>query len=330
MPAHGPPACANALTHRHCAEGMLVYRPKPHACAFHLRQHARQYSATELLEGREAWISSFSAEAKIARLERHDDHWHYVVFHPDIEHMAIGALHLPVPEAKAPKDTEVFGAVFDQYAANLVSDIGAARAMRSPLGAAASIHEALLSTSPAGPPRIQDALFNLSLPVISDLKTQDLIKLRQENWQYFDAFRSALKAAARELISNAKDGIPPAGVARQIETDVIEPELIRIRQVLRASVDSLTHKSAISLPVGAVATTIGLLDKFPMMVAGTAAVLATGGIGSFLVDYKKYIDDRREVRLSDMYFLWKVQHAIRSGSAQILSPLTTYAGLHSR
>jgi hypothetical protein len=221
--------------------------------------------------------------------------------------LALGALRSRVRKGKTPKGVEVFGSVFDQYAASLVSDIGAAREIRSPLGAAASIHEDLLSGAPNDPPSVQDAMFNLSLPVISGLTTKELIKLRQENWQYFDAFRSALKTAAREFISEAKDEVPPASIALQIENDVIEPELIRIRRGLRSSVDTLTHKSAISLPVSAMATTIGLLDRFPMVAAGTAAVIAVGSMGSFLVDYKKYIDDKREIRISDMYFLWNAQ-----------------------
>jgi hypothetical protein len=140
---------------------------------------------------------------------------------------------------RTPKDAEVFGGVFDEFAANLVGDVGAAREMRSPLAAAAAIHGDMLSRTPTDPPIVQDALFNLRLPVASGLTTKNLIKLRQENWQYFDAFRLALKMAAREFILNAKDGMTSADVARQIERDIIEPGLIEIRRNLRSSVDTL-------------------------------------------------------------------------------------------
>lgn len=290
------------------AENMLVYRPKPHACTFHLRQHAEQFGVASLLDKRETWISSFSARAEIEELDRHDDHWHYAVLHPDLQHTAYGELHLKVRKGKTPKDAEVFGAVFDEFAANLVGDVGAAREMRSPLAAATTVHGDMLSRTPTDPPSVQDAMFELRLPVASGLTTKDLIKLRKENWQYFDAFRLRLKKAAREFILNAEDGAPPADIARQIENDIIEPGLIEIRRNLRSSVDTLTLKSAVSLPVGTIATTIGLLDKPPMIAAGVLAAVATGGIGSFLIDYKKYLDDKRGVRTEDMYFLWNVQH----------------------
>lgn len=289
------------------AEDMLLYHPKPHACTHHLRQHAKQLGVTSLLDEREAWVSSFSARAEIDELDRHDDHWHYVVLHPDLPHMANGVLRLRVRKGKTPKDAEVFGAVFDQFAANLVGDVGAAREMRAPLAAVAPIHEAMLSHTPTDPPSVQDAMFELRLPVVSGLTTKDLIKLRRENWQYFHAFSLRLKKAAREFILNAEGGMPPAAVARQIENDIIEPGLIEIRRNLRSSVDTLTYKSAVSLPVSAITTTIGLLDKLPMIAAGATAVIAAGSIGSFLIDYKKYLDDKREVRMEDMYFLWNVQ-----------------------
>ena len=289
------------------AENMLVYREKPPACTLHLRQHAEQFAATNLLEERKSWVSSFSSDARIQSLDKHDDHWHYVVTHPNIEHMALGLVRNG-SRSRKPTKSQIFGAVFDEYAANLVSDIGAARTMLSPLGAAASIHEGLLSRAPVDDaPNVQDALFELDLPTISGLSAKDLIKIRQENWQYFDAFRLALKTAARDFIANAGDGVPSEDIARQIKDDVIEPELIKIRRELRISADSLTRKSAVSLPVGALATTIGLLDKFPLVAIGGAAIVTAAGIGSFLLDYKKYIDDKRGVLMSDMYFLWNAQ-----------------------
>jgi hypothetical protein len=288
------------------AEDMLIYRQKPHACAVHLRQPAEQYGATSLLEEREAWVDSFSLEAEVTGLEQHEDHWHYVVIHPAIEHIALGAIHLENGAKREPSKSEIYGAVFDRYAAVLVSDIGAARSLHAPLGAAARIHEKLLSEASSDAPTVQDALFSLELPIISGLAAKDLIKIRQINWQYFDAFQLALRNAAREYVSNAADGTRPVDIASQIQSDIIEPELIRIRRELRASTDTLTGKSAVSLPLGSLATTIGLLDKIPLVV-GSAAAVAAAGIGSFLIDYKKYLDDKRGVLTSDMYFLWKAQ-----------------------
>jgi hypothetical protein len=288
------------------AEDMLIYRQKPHACADHLREYAEKFDATNILEEREVWIASFSANARIVQLKKHDDHWHYTLNHPSLEHTAWGVV--ASRKARKPDESYVCGAVFDTYAAGLVSDIGAARLMRSPLGAATTVHEELLTEAPGRAPTVQDALFNLDLPVVSELPAKDLIKLRQENWQYFDSFRQALRAGASELVSKAAAGeTSSTDIARQIKNDLIEPELIRIRRELRISADLLTRKASISLPVGSLATTVGLLDKSPLVAIGFGAFVSAASIGTLLNDYKKYVDDRRGVMMSDMYFLWDAQ-----------------------
>lgn len=285
------------------AEGMLTYSEKPHACTVHLEQHAKQYGVTDILVKRKAWIETFSVDAEVFRLSQHGDHWDYIVTHPSLEHMAKGAIWA---EGK-PSKSEVCGAVFDDYAAVLLSDIGAARLVQAPLGAAAMIHEGFLSdASSSGSPTVQDALFSLELPFISGLTAKDLIKIRQANREYFDAFQLALRNSAREYIANAAGTAQPANIATQILNDLVEPELINLRRELRIAADILTRKSAVSLPLGSLATTIGLLDNIPLVIGGAAAV-AAAGIGSFLIDYKKYVDDKRSVLASDMYFLWQAQ-----------------------
>ena len=288
------------------AETMLAYRQKPPPCTVHLQQHAEEHAVSGILEERSSWVRSFASGAKIKSLYQHEDHWHYLVAPPVVDHVVVGIVRNGT-RGKKPTKSQVYGSVFDRYAANLISDISAARAMRSPLGAAASIHEGLLSGNPASSPTVQDALFELDLPVVSGVSAENLIKIRQENWQYFDAFRLALQSAARDLIANSDDAASSADIARQIKNDVIEPELVRIRREMRISADILTKKSVVSLPVGALATTIGLLDKFPLAAMGAAAVVTAGGIGSFILDYKNYVEGKRAVLMSDMYFLWNAQ-----------------------
>lgn len=205
----------------------------------------------------------FSVEAKITRLEQHGDHWHYYVTHPTIEHFAAGTVRAPSKKDRQPSKSKICGAIFDEYAAVLVSDIRTAKSMRTPLGAAAMIHERILSKANEEP-TVQNALFSLELPVLSGLPVKELIKIRQLNWQYFDAFRLALRNAAKDYLANVSDGAPSTTIAAQIQEDLIEPELIRIRRELRIASDALSRKSVLSLPLGSLATTIGLLDKIPL------------------------------------------------------------------
>jgi hypothetical protein len=289
------------------AEDILVYRQKPPACVCHLQRRAEEYAATGVIEQRASWIESFAAEAKVSDLEQDGDHWHYAVTHPDMKHTSFGSICAHGRKGGKPGKAAIFGDIFDVYAGKLVSDIGTARTIQSPLGAASSIHAHLLSRAPMGAPSVQDALFELDLPVLYGVPAKDLIKIRQDKWQYFDAFRIALRSAANEFIANAPDGAQAADIARQIEDDLIEPELVKIRRELRVSADILTRKSAVSMPVGALATTIGLLDKVPLVAAGSGAIVAAASMASFLIDYKKYVDDKRGVLERDMYFLWHAQ-----------------------
>lgn len=71
---------------------------------------------------------------------------------------------------------------------------------RRRLGAAATINEGMLTKASADGLSVQDALFKLELPVFYDPPTKDLIKIRQESWQYFEAFRLA------ELVANTRKG----------------------------------------------------------------------------------------------------------------------------
>jgi hypothetical protein len=289
------------------AEDMLMYRQKSHACIENLQHHAEKYAATDILKERTAWVQAFSIEAQLVRLNQHDDHWHYIVTHPTIEHFASGVVHQAGTENQRPSESDIYANIFDLYAANLISDIGTARYMLSPLGSAAMIHEKLLSGSSVETLNAQGALFNLELPFVSGLKAKDLIKIRRENGQYFDAFRLALRTAAQEYVTSAADGTSPSMISSQIQGDLIEPELIRIRRELRISADILSRKSLISLPIGSLATAVGLLGKTPLVAVGAAAVIAAAGISNLVIDYKKYVDDKRNVLMSDMYFLWNAE-----------------------
>lgn len=297
------------------AENMLVFQGKPPACTEHVRDHAREYGATSVLKQRKQWTERISADAQIGNLRRHGDHWHYDMWHPDMEHLHSGSVR---SKNKKPTRKEILKGAFDDYASKLISDIGAARSARLPLGTAAAMHEDVLTRSHPSAPSVEDALFRLELPVIDGVPTRELIAIRNENGQYFDAFQLALKNAANDLIANAADEATPESIARQIESDVIEPELIQIRRKLRVAADSLTIKSAVGFPVGALGTIVGLLDKLPAAATVLASTVAVGGLAALLTDYKKYVDDKSGVRMYDMYFLWEAERVAakrRSGQS---------------
>jgi hypothetical protein len=282
------------------AESTLIFRQKPPACIDHLEQHATESGTSLFLEQREAWRERLGVGGRIQDLVQHDDHWHYVLFHPDIEHMARGTVW-PTGHPDESIESLVFDDVFGTYAANLISDIRTARILGCPLGSSVTIHEELLDQSPLSVPQVQDVMFELALPFIDRLPAHELIRLREDNWPYFEAFRCKLEAGATELLKNATDSPQTTTeLARKIEEELIMPELLNIERRLRVASELLSRKSSASVVVGLIGTVVGLLARMPLIAAGGATA-----VGSALLDYKNYIDEQRGVRMSDMYFLWK-------------------------
>jgi hypothetical protein len=89
-------------------------------------------------------------------------------------------------------------------------------------------------------------------------------------------------------------------VSAEIVDDVINPSLNDIQQRLGAAQETLIKKSAVSIGVGVISTTVGLITGMPLLFpAGVAWSLLPGQ------HYMKYIEEKRDIELSDMYFLWR-------------------------
>jgi hypothetical protein len=92
-------------------------------------------------------------------------------------------------------------------------------------------------------------------------------------------------------------------LAKEIRSDLIEPELRKIGDRLRTERASLVRKIGVSVGVGTFSTVCGLMFGPPGYSAGAiGAVLGVRSIGSAL---DKYIERTGDIALSDMYFLWK-------------------------
>ena len=104
--------------------------------------------------------------------------------------------------------------------------------------------------------------------------------------------------AIREQVDRAAGGDDPAKIASAVVREYVAPELADIKQQLTAARGALTVKAAQRIVVGGIVTTIGLLTTMPLLVGtGVTTVLSTG------LSLDKFIDERRDVLLSDMYLL---------------------------
>ena len=89
-------------------------------------------------------------------------------------------------------------------------------------------------------------------------------------------------------------------VALEIRRDVIDPALNDISLRLRRAEESLRTKHLVSIGLSSLSIACGLLGDASLAAGLFAAAVAGAGVIE-----NKGIEDRKEVSLSDMYFLWK-------------------------
>jgi hypothetical protein len=192
--------------------------------------------------------------------------------------------------------------VFKEFLAYLASDVRAARMYETPLGAAIPFHQTMLGT--ANSPTVADVAMRVRLPVLEGLAPEVLLRNREDEREYFDRFRIQLRLAIQERLelSKAKD---PDRIAKEIQRDLIEPELHTIRARLAAAERIVAKKSAVGVFMGALATTCGLLAGAAppvALVAGVAAAVAVTGNAA-----SKYLDEKTEIGFNGMYFAWRAE-----------------------
>jgi hypothetical protein len=143
--------------------------------------------------------------------------------------------------------------------------------------------------------------FQLKLPVVHGIELKTLLKLRQDEKESFDRFRRALERAIADRLSTA-NADNHAALAAEVQRDVVEPALAEIHQRLETAARVMTRKAAESLVVGTFSTLCGIYAN-PVFAAGLVPA-----INGLVNARHKYLDERREISLSEMFFLWRATH----------------------
>jgi hypothetical protein len=287
------------------AEDLLIFRQKAPACVLHYRQHLAETKLEGLLDNASWLIDQLAQQGQLVEIRQHDDHWHYTFDHPMLEHRQWGSFRLEEGSTDPATDPNraVAEAIFKEYSAHLVSDVRTANYLSSPLAASVSLHSEVLDL-PRGEVTEAEVALELSLPVLQGVPAAELIKVRRDEALSFERFRSSLRGAIQERLSNAQ-GRSSAEVASSVVDDVVNPALNEIQQRLGAAQELLAKKSAVSLGLGATSTTIGLIAGMPLLLpAGVAWALLPGQ------HYMKYLEEKRDIQLSDMYFLWRQEQVV--------------------
>jgi hypothetical protein len=212
----------------------------------------------------------------------------------------------------APEDQDLLMSHFahqlaSEYMSALERDLKVAHLLKGSLGSTLWSHQRAISAMSEAPDPASVAL-HVSFPTLENVPINELIAIRSTNQDAFIAFRNAITRAAREMSAN-NGALNHKELSNRITLDVIEPELANLNQRLRSAKRSLTRKAATTIVLSSVGTlcaaSLGLFPAAAIGALGTAAA-----ISNISKDVSKYIDEKREIELSDMYFIWKaLNHA---------------------
>lgn len=279
------------------AEEHLIFRQKRPACKQHFDDHLRESGLEHLIDAANPLIEELTKGGRYEINECCDSHLHYTFMHPMLEHYQRGAVELGLSgESLA---YAIAKDVFTLYSSHIVADIGTSRIVRAPLAAVVGLHCETLHRVPAADEN--SVALELGLPFLDGIPVKELLKIRDDEHLSFEKFRTALRSAIKEKVASAS-GNGSVNIADEIADDLILPSLNEIALKLHKAQGLLTRKSALSVAVGAAATMIGAIAGIPLLLpAGIASALLPSA------HYMKYLEEKRDIELSDMYFLWKLQ-----------------------
>jgi len=290
------------------AERLVVFREKPAPCEVHWDRHAAEAGLQGIVADKDALADELLQLAHVDAKDGGDGSADFIFVHPEFEHSVWGTV-VPSEAGDCSPATirhAAAVAVVRRYLAHLTSDVRMGRMAAAPLGSTVWFHGQILRRAGSSPAP-SDVALELELPILEAVPLETLLKLRTDERDAFVRFRYKLRQAAREQLKAATSS-SPAALAQQISQDLVEPEVERIRQRLASAQRMLAKRTAVGVTLGGLVTVCGLL-------AGVAPPLATAaGVGAMTTvaggAAAKDLDERREIGLSDMYFVWKaVEHA---------------------
>ncbi|WP_329788688.1 hypothetical protein V1227_29865 [Lentzea sp. DG1S-22] len=281
------------------AEQLLVFTPRPPYCLDHLDEKAKELglvSTTPML----AELQEFLRDGcKIKRVGIYEGRQTYSFTHPRLrmyqtQRYDIGA------NVNQRRELEKWVEQYSRgYANSLLSDAMIARINSAALGRVAIMDSEDLPTVRVKT-TVEDAAFNLSLPYVENLDSKELLAVREHEAADFQAFQIAIRKAIKVRI----DSIPDADaeqVASDVIDDVIEPALIELNRKMSRAVEVLERRSLLAIGVSVTLTTVGLLAFAPLV--GPGIIVGAGGL---IANYNDFLKDKKEVKLSDMHFLWRI------------------------
>lgn len=277
---------------------LLVFHEKPYRhCLSHVRTHAQEWGLADLFDASisKNMVDGVLKSAEVRVVER-ENRWHMPITDPMTGNSYNGSIPQKIGVKKPTKRQAVEHMLKDQASA-LVSDFAISRRFHLPLA-----QEGIFRWGPEAQlasPTPQLVALELDLPYVNGLSTADLLKLRQDEHAAFENFQSAVTKAMQEQISR-HDSDDPRQIARAVVNEYVQPELALIERRFNSARGTMSAKSGVTIAVGSLATAVGFASAVPLIATTGVAAAAT-----VLTHINAYIDKKNEIKLSDLYFLWR-------------------------
>ncbi len=281
------------------AEPFLSFSPKPHLGREQLQEIADKLGLASRWKGASTLLDQARQECEVKLTEDAERGCiRAEVSHPDIGAALVQHVRMDADESADAIRVAAIQNFLVSMLGHLFADVAASRSTGAALGMTSTVHQRLLSISPTQSPA--DIAFQLRLPVLDGVPTNELLAVRGEHEDEFRRFKTAIRRAMKEHLIAGAAGV---NVAAEIQADVIDPEIQRISARLAAAESVLNKKTAVGVGVGAVTTTCGLLLGLgaTAVAAGIASMLGVTGAAAV-----KHIEQTAEVAQSDVYYLWRL------------------------
>lgn len=150
------------------------------------------------------------------------------------------------------------------------------------------------------------------VPFLGNILPSDLLKLREEEQEYFIVFRQSLNKAIDEYKINGKHFTERD--AQSLYSDVIAPNLAKLDITINSAKRHFVKDSRRKLVGWAGSISVGILAGISTsnMLAGSVAFGAVKA-GAELLDTVMSKSDAKEIaRQDDMYFLWRAKKLVKN------------------
>jgi hypothetical protein len=281
------------------AEKALTFSQKPYCCTTHIWHFARDAGLFGVDRQVRALTKKLKSSGKMIDCRPAENGVWCDITHPAIDTINVDLYEVDFPPNEAVVIEKWAGNYARSCIASLARDAAFARSNGATLGQRSAIAENLIPAKRRRP-TASDVAFNLELPVVQYLPIKELLAMREHEATDFQAFRFALRQAIATRLESMHR-VDAQQIAESVIDDVLEPALIGIDRKMNRAVELLTKRSAVSLSVGVALATVGLLTFAP--IAGPGFIL---GAGAWAASHADYIKDQRDVKLNDMYFLWRL------------------------